>query len=142
MFGQHTQNFPVFGDMQYKSYWIGEMEIPAFSAQAEVIVRAKKEGITQAQIQAMQDFLVHQQKIQQQAVNELVELMQEGGLEVSAENLWQDLQLEQIEVTDEHYDAETQAISILLLFSSEQCEDFCPAIEVINGQLHQVLSGT
>ena len=75
MFGQLTQNFPVFGDMQYKSYWIGEMEIPAFSAQAEVIVRAKKEGITQAQIQAMQDFLVHQQKIQQQAVNELVEFL-------------------------------------------------------------------
>ncbi len=142
LFGQTTQEFPIFGQMKYKSYWMGAIEISAFATNVEVIVRAKKQGPSQAQIQAMTDFLPSQNEIKHASITAFLQLYANADVEMDEHQLWQDLQLEQIEVTDEQYDQNTHNISVLMIFSSKLFADFCPAIEVIHGEFIQVLSGT
>jgi hypothetical protein len=144
MFFSHTniQEFPVFGTMKYLSYWLGQLDVEVFSTQVEVIVRAKKDGILPTQTQAMTRFLENQLSIKQTALIDMEELFREAGIQLSQNQIWDDLNLEQIEVTDEQYDFASNKISIFLIFSSQSLSDFCPAIEVIDGHFSQVFSGT
>ncbi len=145
IFGKNNiRDFPSFGSMKYQGYWEGNLYLEAFSEDVEVIVRAKREGISEHQVLAMSKFLQNLQLIKENASQYLIELYHESSFEKSFDirDIWHDLKPNQIEVTDESYDVITKKISILLIFSSKYCVAFYPAIEVIDGQFYQVLSGT
>ena len=60
VFSQKNEiDFPVFGCMRYRSYWLGKIYLNIFSdlVEVEVIVRAKQDGPSQKQIEAMSIFL-------------------------------------------------------------------------------------
>ncbi|MFC2994973.1 DUF6985 domain-containing protein [Acinetobacter sichuanensis] len=133
--------------MKYRGYWLGDLTLSSFSEKAEVIVRAKRTGILPEQIDAMQLLLDMQDQIKQQAtdamftLHEDIELMYENLQ--ATEDIWKFLKLFQIEITDQHYYGEKDNnIAILLIFQSLWESEFCPAIEIKNGQCVAVLSGT
>ncbi|MBI0396140.1 hypothetical protein [Acinetobacter bereziniae] len=70
------------------------------------------------------------------------DLFKDAGIYLSKHQIWDDLNLEQIEVTGEQYDLISNKISIFLNFSSRCLSDFCPVIEVIDGHFSQLFSGT
>ena len=145
MFGQKTQHsYPVLGQMTYRSqYWLGTLALPEFDADVEILVRANKDGISDAQLSAVQACVNQLALIKTQATAAMLSLFAECELPAPASaDIWMDLLAESIEVTDEHYDASTSKISVLLLFRSQSITEFCPAIEVIDGELAQVLSAT
>ncbi len=59
MFGQKTQrSYPILGQMTYRSqYWFGTLALPEFAAEVEILVRANKDGISDAQLNAVQACL-------------------------------------------------------------------------------------
>ncbi len=143
----NIDTFPVFGTMKYRGYWLGDLTLSSFSEKAEVIVRAKRTGVLPEQIDAMQLLLDMQDQIKQQAtdamftLHEDIELMYENLQ--ATEDIWKFLKLFQIEITDQHYYGEKDHhIAILLIFQSLWESEFCPAIEIKNGQYVEVLSGT
>lgn len=144
VFGQNKNvDFPVFGEMKYHAaYWSGQIRLDSFSTDVEVIVRAKKDGPTDTQIKAMTDFLANQYTIKTQAIPCMLALFRESGFQLRDDKLWKDLEVAQIEVTDENYDVDTHHISILVIFSSQSMPEFCPAIEIVNGYFVGALSGT
>ena len=144
VFGQNKKvDFPVFGEMKYRaSYWLGQIRLDTFSTEVEIILRAKKDGPTSAQIRAMTDFLANQHTIKTQAISDMLALFKECGVQLKEDELWKDLEAAQIELTDENYDVDTHDISILVIFSSQSIPEFCPAIEIVNGHFAGVLSGT
>lgn len=146
MFGQNTQrSYPVFGQMTYRShYWLGTLVLPEFDAEVETIVRAHKDGISAAQISAMQTCLAQLALIKAQATVTMEQLFNECDVPLPAlgTDIWTDMRLDSIEVTDESYDISTGKISVLLLCTSQSIAEFNPAIEVIDGEFVQLLSAT
>ncbi|UOO90702.1 hypothetical protein LVJ82_06970 [Vitreoscilla massiliensis] len=146
MFGQNTQrSYPVFGQMTYRShYWLGTLALPEFDAEVETIVRTHKDGISDAQISAMQACLAQLTLIKAQATVAMEQLFNECDVPLPAlgTDIWTDMHLDSIEVTDATYDADSGKISVLLLCSSQSIAEFFPAIEVIDGEFVQVLSAT
>ena len=146
MFGQKIQrHFPVFGLMTYRSqYWFGTLALPEFDAEVEIIVRANKDGISTAQISAIQACLRQLALIKTQTTVAMQQLFNECDLPLPAlgEDIWTDMRPDSIEVTDAAYDTSTGKISVLLLFSSQSVAEFSPAIEVTDGVFVQVLSAT
>ena len=144
MFGQKIQrSYPILGQMTYRSqYWLGTLAVPEFDAEVEIIVRANKDGISAAQVHAVQACFNQLALIKTQATAAMLTLFAECEMPVPNTDIWMDLLAESIEVTDENYDASTGKISVLLLFGSQSIPEFCPAIEVIDGEFMQVLSAT
>ena len=144
MFGQKIQrSYPMLGQMTYRSqYWFGTLAVPEFDAEVEVIVRANKDGISAAQLHAVQACFNQLALIKTQATAAMLTLFAECDISVPNTDIWMDLLAESIEVTDENHDASTGKISVLLLFGSQSIAEFCPAIEVIDGEFVQVLSAT
>ena len=144
MFGQKTQlSYPILGQMTYRSqYWFGTLVLPEFDAEVEILVRANKDGISAAQLHAVQACFNQLALIKTQATAAMLSLFAECEIPVPDTDIWVDLLADSIEVTDENYDASTGKISVLLLFGSQSIAEFCPAIEVIDGEFMQVLSAT
>ena len=144
MFGQKIQrSYPILGQMTYRSqYWFGTLAVPEFDAEVEVIVRANKDGISAAQLHAVQACFNQLALIKTQATAAMLTLFAECDISVPNTDIWMDLLAESIEVTNENHDASTGKISVLLLFGSQSIAEFCPAIEVIDGEFIQVLSAT
>ena len=144
MFGQKIQrSYPILGQMTYRSqYWFGTLAVPEFDAEVEIIVRANKDGISAAQLHAVQACFNQLALIKTQATAAMLTLFAECDISVPNTDIWMDLLAESIEVTDENYDASTGKVSVLLLFGSQSIAEFCPAIEVIDGEFIQVLSAT
>ena len=144
MFGQKIQrSYPILGQMTYRSqYWFGTLAVPEFDAEVEIIVRANKDGISAAQLHAVQACFNQLALIKTQATAAMLTLFAECEMPVPNTDIWMDLLAENIEVTNENYDASTGKISVLLLFGSQSIAEFCPAIEVIDGEFIQVLSAT
>ena len=144
MFGQKTQrSYPILGQMTYRSqYWFGTLALPEFDAEVEILVRANKDGISAAQLNAVQACFNQLALIKTQATEAMLTLFSECEMPVPDTDIWMDLLAESIEITDENYDASTGKISVLLLFGSQSITEFCPAIEVIDGAFAQVLSAT
>ena len=144
MFGQKTQrSYPILGQMTYRSqYWFGTLALPEFDAEVEILVRANKDGISEAQLHAVQACFNQLALIKTQATAAMLTLFAECDISVPNTDIWMDLLAENIEVTDENYDASTGKVSVLLLFGSQSIAEFCPAIEVIDGEFIQVLSAT
>ena len=144
MFGQKIQHsYPILGQMTYRSqYWFGTLAVPEFDAEVEIIVRANKDGISAAQLHAVQACFNQLALIKTQATAAMLTLFAECEMPAPDTDIWMDLLAESIEVTDENYDASTGKISVLLLFGSQSIAEFCPAIEVIDGEFIQVLSAT
>ena len=144
MFGQKIQrSYPILGQMTYRSqYWFGTLAVPEFDAEVEVIVRANKDGISAAQLHAVQACFNQLALIKTQATAAMLTLFAECDISVPNTDIWMDLLAENIEVTNENYDASTGKVSVLLLFGSQSIAEFCPAIEVIDGEFVQVLSAT
>ena len=144
MFGQKTQrSYPILGQMTYRSqYWFGTLALPEFDADVEILVRANKDGISDAQLSAVQACVNQLTLIKAQATAAMLEMFAECEMPVPDTDIWVDLLAESIEVTDENYDASTGKISVLLLFCSQSITEFCPAIEVIDGAFVQVLGAT
>ena len=145
MFGQKTQrSYPILGQMTYRSqYWFGTLALPEFDAEVEILVRANKDGISEAQLNAVQACFNQLALIKTQATTAMLSLFAECDIPVPASaDIWMDLLAESIEVTDENHDASTGKVSVLLLFGSQSIAEFCPAIEVIDGEFMQVLSAT
>ena len=144
MFGQKTQrSYPILGQMTYRSqYWFGTLALPEFDAEVEILVRANKDGISEAQLHAVQVCLNQLALIKTQATAAMLSLFAECEMPVPDTDIWMDFLAESIEITDENYDASTGKISVLLLFCSQSITEFCPAIEVIDGEFVQVLGAT
>ena len=144
MFGQKIQrSYPILGQMTYRSqYWFGTLAVPEFDAEVEIIVRANKDGISAAQLHAVQACFNQLALIKTQASAAMLTLFAECEMPVPNTDIWMDLLAESIEVTNENYDASTGKVSVLLLFGSQSIAEFCPAIEVIDGEFIQVLSAT
>ena len=144
MFGQKTQrSYPILGQMTYRSqYWFGTLALPEFAAEVEILVRANKDGISAAQLHAVQACFNQLALIKTQATAAMLTLFAECDIPVPNTDIWMDLLAENIEVTNENYDASTGKVSVLLLFGSQSIAEFCPAIEVIDGEFIQVLSAT
>ena len=144
MFGQKNQrSYPILGQMTYRSqYWFGTLALPEFDAEVEILVRANKDGISAAQLNAVQACFNQLKLIKTQATAAMLTLFVECEMPAPNTDIWMDLLAESIEVTDENYDASTGKISVLLLFGSQSITEFCPAIEVIDGEFVQVLSAT
>ena len=144
MFGQKIQrSYPILGQMTYRSqYWFGTLVLPEFDAEVEILVRANKDGISEAQLNAVQACFNQLALIKTQATAAMLTLFVECEMPAPNTDIWMDLLAESIEVTDENYDASTGKISVLLLFGSQSIAEFCPAIEVIDGEFMQVLSAT
>ena len=144
MFGQKIQrSYPILGQMTYRSqYWFGTLAVPEFDAEVEIIVRANKDGISAAQLHAVQACFNQLALIKTQATAAMLTLFAECDIPVPNTDIWMDLLAENIEVTNENYDASTGKVSVLLLFGSQSIAEFCPAIEVIDGEFMQVLSAT
>ena len=144
MFGQKIQrSYPILGQMTYRSqYWFGTLALPEFDAEVEILVRANKDGISAAQLHAVQACFNQLALIKTQATAAMLTLFAECDIPVPNTDIWMDLLAENIEVTNENYDASTGKISVLLLFCSQSITEFCPAIEVIDGEFIQVLSAT
>lgn len=87
-------------------------------------------------------FLDNQLSIKQSDLRDMDDLFKDAGIYLSKHQIWDDLNLEQIEVTGEQYDLISNKISIFLNFSSRCLSDFCPVIEVIDGHFSQLFSGT
>ena len=144
MFGQKIQrSYPILGQMTYRSqYWFGTLAVPEFGAEVEILVRANKDGISDAQLSAVQACFNQLAQIKAQASAAMLSLFAECDMPVPDTDIWVDLLADSIEVTDENHDASTGKISVLLLFGSQSIAEFCPAIEVIDGEFMQVLSAT
>ena len=145
MFGQKIQrSYPILGQITYRSqYWFGTLAVPEFDAEVEIIVRANKDGISDAQLSAVQACFNQLALIKTQATAAMLTLFAECEMPVPENpDIWMDLLADSIEVTDENYDASTGKNSVLLLFGSQSIAEFCPAIEVIDGEFVQVLSAT
>ena len=144
MFGQKAQrSYPVLGNMTYRSqYWFGTLALPEFEAEVEILVRANKDGISAAQLSAVQACLNRLAQIKTQASAAMLSLFAECDMPAPDTDIWMDLLADSIEVTDDNYDASTGKISVLLLFCSQSITEFCPAIEVIDGEFVQVLGAT
>ena len=144
MFGQKTQrSYPILGQMTYRSqYWFGTLALPEFDAEVEILVRANKDGISAAQLHAVQACFNQLALIKTQATAAMLTLFAECDISVPNTDIWMDLLAENIEVTNENYDASTGKVSVLLLFGSQSIAEFCPAIEVTDGEFIQVLSAT
>lgn len=145
MFGQKTQrSYPILGQMTYRSqYWFGTLALLEFDAEVEILVRANKDGISDAQLNAVQACLNQLALIKVQATAAMLSLFAECEMPAPENpDIWMDLLAESIEITDENYDASTGKISVLLLFCSQSITEFCPAIEVIDGEFVQVLGAT
>ena len=144
MLGQKIQrSYPILGQMTYRSqYWCGTLAVPEFDAEVEVIVRANKDGISAAQLHAVQACFNQLALIKTQATAAMLTLFAECDISVPNTDIWMDLLAESIEVTDENHDASTGKVSVLLLFGSQSIAEFCPAIEVTDGEFIQVLSAT
>ena len=144
MFGQKIQcSYPILGQMTYRSqYWFGTLALPEFDAKVEILVRANKDGISDAQLNAVQTCFNQLALIKTQASTAMLSLFTECDMPVPDTDIWVDLLADSIEVTDENYDASTGKISVLLLFASQSIAEFCPAIEVTDGVFVQVLSAT
>ncbi|NUG09308.1 hypothetical protein HUN34_18990, partial [Acinetobacter bereziniae] len=65
-----------------------------------LIVRAKY-GILHIQTQAMIGFLENQLSLKQSTLRDMDDLFKDAGIYLSKHQIWDDLNLEQIEVTDE-----------------------------------------
>ena len=144
MFGQKTQHsYPILGQMTYRSqYWFGTLALPEFDAEVEILVRANKDGISAAQLNAVQACFNQLALIKTQATAAMLTLFAECEMPVPNTDIWMDLLAESIEVTNGNYDASTGKVSVLLLFGSQSIAEFFPAIEVIDGAFVQVLSAT
>ena len=144
MFGQKTQrSYPILGQMTYRSqYWFGTLALPEFEAEVEILVRANKDGISDAQLSAVQACFNQLAQIKAQASAAMLSLFAECDMPAPDTDIWVDLLADSIEITDENYDASTGKISVLLLFGSQSIAEFCPAIEVTDGVFVQVLSAT
>ena len=144
MFGQKIQrSYPILGQMTYRSqYWFGTLAVPEFDAEVEIIVRANKDGISAAQLHAVQACFNQLALIKTQATAAMLTLFAECDISVPNTDIWMDLLAESIEVTNENHDASTGKVSVLLLFCSQSITEFCPAIEVTDGEFIQVLSAT
>ena len=144
MFGQKTQgSYPILGQMTYRSqYWFGTLALPEFDAEVEILVRANRDGISAAQLTAVRACFNQLALIKTQATAAMLTLFAECDIPVPDTDIWVGLLADSIEVTDENYDASTGKISVLLLFGSQSIAEFCPAIEVIDGEFIQVLSAT
>ena len=144
MFGQKIQrSYPILGQMTYRSqYWFGTLAVPEFGAEVEIIVRANKDGISAAQLHAVQACFNQLALIKTQATAAMLTLFAECEMPVPNTDIWMDLLADSIEITDENYDASTGKVSVLLLFGSQSIAEFCPAIEVTDGEFIQVLSAT
>ena len=130
MFGQKIQRiYPMLGQMTYRSqYWFGTLALPEFDAKVEILVRANKDGISDAQLNAVQTCFNQLALIKTQASTAMLSLFTECDMPVPDTDIWVDLRADSIEVTDENYDASTGKISVLLLFGSQSIAEFCPAI--------------
>lgn len=146
MLGKNNKtNFEVFGEMVYRSYWLGEIFLDAFHETVEIIVRAKKDGPLASQFDAMHKFLATQDHIKQLATQQMFELHQQCGFKLDFhhdEKIWDVLTLIQIEVSDDQYYENDKDIAILIVFSSKLEQNFLPVIETKQGLFHEVLSGT
>ena len=144
MFGQKTQrSYPILGQMTYRSqYWFGTLALLEFDAEVEILVRANKDGISDTQLNAVQACFNQLTLIKIQATAAMLSLFAECEMPVPDTDIWMDLLADSIEITDENYDASTGKISVLLLFCSQSITEFCPAIEVIDGEFVQVLGAT
>ena len=144
MFGQKIQcSYPILGQMTYRSqYWFGTLALPEFEAEVEILVRANKDGISEAQLHAVQVCLNQLALIKTQATAAMLSLFAECEMQAPNTDIWMDLLAESIEITDENYDVSTGKVSVLLLFGSQSIAEFCPAIEVTDGEFIQVLSAT
>ena len=120
IFGQNnTQEFPVFGKMQYRGTWSGQIYLDAFDCTIDVVVNAnKKEGIQPEQSQAMAKFLSNLTEIKNLATQPMLDLYAEGAFEIDLAHfdVWQDLAVMQIDVSNETYNVQTGKISIFLIF--------------------------
>ena len=105
-------------------------------------MRANKDGISAAQLHAVQACFNQLALIKTQATAAMLTLFAECDISVPNTDIWMDLLAESIEVTNENHDASTGKVSVLLLFGSQSIAEFCPAIEVIDGEFVQVLSAT
>ena len=147
VFKRHTMTYPTFGTLQYGSgYWEGMVELEPFGGSFQVIVRATRDGPSDAQIAAMSRVIADAVALRKVATKEMVDVHEESellpdDLGSDADGIWRHLHPSQVEVADESY-YEDGRIAVLIIFESTQHGDFAPAIETADGSFVEVLSGT
>lgn len=147
VFKRPAASYPVFGTLEYgSSYWEGTVDLEPFGGSFQVIVRAKRDGPSNAQIRALARLVSEAATIRSLAGKDMVHVHEESkllppGLGSDADGIWQHLQPSQVEISDESYYGDGR-IAVLIIFESLREADFAPAIETADGQFVEVLSGT
>lgn len=147
VFKRPTSTSPTFGTLQYGSgYWEGMVDLAPLGGSFQVIVRARRDGPSDAQIAAMSRVISDAGSIRGAASKDMIDVHEESellpsGLGSDADGIWRHLQPSQVEVCDESY-YDDGRIAVLIIFESTQHGDFAPAIETADGYYVEVLSGT
>ncbi len=138
---------PLLGRITYVSrYWDGHVRLDGFETPFQLIVRAGPDGPSEKQVAAMARLASDSARIRREASAPMIEVHREsglvpGGLGADLERIWDALEPEQIELSNEDYYRDGR-IAVLLIFGSLQEPDFAPAIETADGRFVQVLGGT
>ena len=136
-----------FGRIEYFSaYWRGSLRLSAFENEFDLIVRARRDGPSAAQIAALAHLAANAAAIKETAAEPMIDVHRQSGLLAddlvdAPRRIWDLLEPEQIEVADESYYGDGR-IAILMIFGSRLDEDFAPAIETADGTFADALSGT
>lgn len=84
VFQRPTSSYPTFGTLQYGSgYWEGSVDLEPFGGSFPVIVRATRDGPSNAQISAMTRVISDAVSIRKLASKEMVDLHAEGEISPS-----------------------------------------------------------
>ena len=120
-------------------HWTGEIHLDGEDEPVEVQISGTPDGPTAAQVEAVVALVANSATLRQDAEAGLTALLAESGLEPSP--VWDVFDFALTEVPAESYDPE--AIHVLVgLEHVDHPDDFRPAIDVVNGSVVQVLSGT
>lgn len=147
VFERPVLELPSFGKLEYFSaYWRGRLRLGAFEKEFDLIVRAKRDGPSEAQSAALSRLIADAVSIKSSATEPMIEVHRHSGLMPDdlvgqPTRIWNALEPEQIEVADESYYGDGR-IAILMIFRSFMNDDFAPAIETADGVYVEALSGT
>ncbi|WP_405489222.1 hypothetical protein [Nocardia sp. NBC_00511] len=120
-------------------HWTGRLQLAGVDEPVELSVAGTPDGPTAAQVEAIVALVAHSSTLRRDAEAGLADLLVEA--EMPPSSVWKVFDFAEIEVPHETYDP--SAIHVLVgLEHVDYPDEFRPAIDVVNGVVVQVLSGT
>ncbi|WP_280422713.1 hypothetical protein [Nocardia carnea] len=120
-------------------HWTGQLQLACADEPVELYLAGTPAGPTVAQVEAIVALVANSVTLRQDAEAGLADLLVQA--ELAPTPVWEVFDFAGIEVPHESYDA--NAIHVLVgLEQVDFPDEFRPAIDVVNGTVVQVLSGT